>query len=577
MGREKVNFNILNTPVQGIEDWEGITLKASFDGLSEDASITTSEFNLVRDARDVVWKDVLNGNIFKGREIEINISDRFKNSITAFEGFIDENLEFINPNEKGVPTKILARIIKNNSVETLRTSLNGTTYGFLESKGFINPSLGQTVFFVTEDPNTGEKLLILSITSTLLAIQIAQTTKDTITDINIAIGIASGSITGTVGAAIFSGLSALASAAFTAVLLIQISTLAKEMFRLVLPKLRKQKALSIRQTLDVALSYFGYTLDTNITDMDLFHIIPSNNDGEKDVNIGTLKTGDFGYNAGEFFSFVLSLFNAKAAIKDKILTIRNREDDYWKNNSSVVLNDVKIDSFRYNTDELIANRVYAFDYDINNEYSITDRKDAIYQVVTSQNPEMVSKNSDLIKGLEEVNWNYSLCSRKTGLSTVENGLLKLGATFDSAINFFGGNSNYKSQVKRRDGAVRVSQTTTNVPSIAPIVSSKLPVNHKDLLNAETIEKKYHYGKSFVRNNSIGQKKIVTLVNVPFTLNDFVKTINTGLVRTSQGKYVEIDETGEGLEWEIASQTATITYREPFKYTSKLKEIEIRNG
>jgi len=148
---------------------------------------------------------------------------------------------------------------------------------------------------------------------------------------------------------------------------------------------------------------------------------------------------------------------------------------------------------------------------------------------------------------------------------------------DGAIKTFGGKSNYKARVKQRDGAIKTSQTTTSQASVAPIINGKLPSNHKELLSAEYIEKKFHYSKSFVRNNFIGQKKIVTLSNVPFTLDDFVKTTNTGVLQNASGQFVEIDSEGTSLEWEVATQTATITYREPFIYTKKLKEIEIRNA
>ena len=578
MSREKVNFSIKGNPVEGIEDWEGITLKANFNSLSQGGTVTSDAFLLVRDARDVVWNDVQNGNIFVGRDFQIRIDDRFNNSLTAFNGLISEQLEFINENQKGKPTKISARIQKNNSIEELRTLLDGTTYGFLENQGFITSSNGQFVNVITIDPEAESKLFAIALLATLTAIQIGQSIKDFAKDSATAIGIASGSLTGTVGAAIFAGLSALANVAFAAILLNAFLQIGNEAFRLLYPKLRRQKALSIKELLEIPLNKFGYNLTTNITDMDLLRIIPSNPNGENDIDVGTPQTKDFGYFVGEFFDFVLDLFNAKATvINGNEVVILNKQDPYWKKASVVKLQDVKAESFRYNTDELVANRVYAFDFDLSNEYSITDRKDAVYQVITAQDPSVDSSGKDLIKGLEETTWNYSLVSRKDGLNNLEQALKALGKTIDNAVNFFGGRSNLESRVKQRDGAIKVSQTITSKPSIAPIIGGKLPSNHKELLNAEVIEKKYHFGKSFVRNNFIGQKKVVNLINVPFTLNDFVKTLETGLIQTAQGVFVEVDEDEDGIEWEVATQTATITYREPFVYTNKLKEIEVRNA
>lgn len=578
MSREKVKFSIKGNPVEGIEDWEGITLKANFNSLSQGGTVTSDAFLLVRDARDVVWNDVQNGNIFVGRDFQIRIDDRFNNSLTAFNGLISEQLEFINENQKGKPTKISARIQKNNSIEELRTLLDGTTYGFLESEGFITSSNGQFVNVITIDPEAESKLFAISLLATLTAIQIGQSIKDFAKDSATAIGIASGSLTGTVGAAVFAGLSALANAAFAAILLNAFLQIGNEAFQLLYPKLRRQKALSIKELLEIPLNKFGYNLTTNITDMDLLRIIPSNPNGENDIDIGTPQTKDFGYFVGEFFDFVLDLFNAKATvINGNEVVIRNKQDPYWKKASVVKLKDVKPESFRYNTDELVANRVYAFDFDLSNEYSIADRKDAVYQVITAQDPSVDDSGKDLIKGLEETTWNYSLVSRKDGLNNLEQALKALGKTIDNAVNFFGGRSNLESRVKQRDGAIKVSQTITSKPSIAPIIGGKLPSNHKELLNAEVIEKKYHFGKSFVRNNFIGQKKVVNLINVPFTLNDFVKTLETGLIQTAQGAFVEVDEDEDGIEWEVATQTATITYREPFVYTNKLKEIEVKNA
>jgi len=578
MSREKVNFSIKGNPVEGIEDWEGITLKANFNSLSQGGTVTSDAFLLVRDARDVVWNDVQNGNIFVGRDFQIRIDDRFNNSLTAFNGLISEQLEFINENQKGKPTKISARIQKNNSIEELRTLLDGTTYGFLENQGFITSSNGQFVNIITIDPEAESKLFAIALLGTLTAIQIGQSIKDFAKDTATVVGIASGSLTGTVGAAIFAGLSALANVAFAAILLNAFLQIGNEAFQLLYPKLRRQKALSIKELLEIPLNKFGYNLTTNITDMDLLRIIPSNPNGENDIDIGTPQTKDFGYFVGEFFDFVLDLFNAKATvINGNEVVILNKQDRYWKKASTVKLKDVKAESFRYNTDELVANRVYAFDFDLSNEYSITDRKDAVYQVITAQDPSVDSSGKDLIKGLEETTWNYSLVSRKDGLNNLEQALKALGKTIDNAVNFFGGRSNLESRVRQRDGAIKVSQTITSKPSIAPIVGGKLPSNHKELLNAEVIEKKYHFGKSFVRNNFIGQKKVVNLINVPFTLNDFVKTLETGLIQTAQGVFVEVDEDEDGIEWEVATQTATITYREPFVYTNKLKEIEVKNA
>lgn len=324
-------------------------------------------------------------------------------------------------------------------------------------------------------------------------------------------------------------------------------------------------------------NYFGYTFESNIQDLQSIVYLPSNTNYDeqdkfgfvskaKGTDKGIPSVGDYGYSCADFFELVKKMFNGKFAVIDNRLLFYNEDDAFWKRNSNYILPDIQLIPTTYNTNELKANRLYSFETDVTDEYTISNFKGTNYEVITVPITD-IPKKYNVISGLELVNFGVALGVRKNEKSGLDIFLEQLASYIDKCTSVLGTNSKYLQKIKTTVGVLVVGDNNWSKPKLLRVNGSRLSQFN---LTAKYIYSTYYRNKSFVLNNYSGQKKIYKEIKIPFGLSDFVKLIENSYFRTKNGDVGKFTE----IRWKIDGDFAIVSFWIQKKYTNNLKEIYV---
>ena len=160
----------------------------------------------------------------------------------------------------------------------------------------------------------------------------------------------------------------------------------------------------------------------------------------------------------------------------------------------------------------------------------------------------------------------SLGLRKNKLTRIEEALKGLAKVIDGLTGFFGGGTNFASQIENRKGSLLTSSHFFTIPKIVVMSGSKLAQDQRGLLSARRLWDELHFINSFVEVNGVHNQYYRYLgVKVPFCLGDFVDLVNNNNCKTIDGERAKI----ESLKWRVWDNTAIIDYRVKKKYTNNL--------
>jgi len=141
---------------------------------------------------------------------------------------------------------------------------------------------------------------------------------------------------------------------------------------------------------------------------------------------------------------------------------------------------------------------------------------------------------------------------------------------DSLTKALGQRSSYASDFEQSvNNVLMISNPQYSIPKIVPIQGGRIPKNHRNtILSAKYLWNKFHFGKSWVTGDKLGQKVIYNDVEIPFNIENLQQTIENGSFILPDGRKARFVENTYLLGRDIA--TANIEVQEV--YTDNLEEV-----
>jgi hypothetical protein len=352
--------------------------------------------------------------------------------------------------------------------------------------------------------------------------------------------------------------------------------------------------------LEKACAHLGFTLDTNIPELDKYAYLPSNPSsdfniidgvinsvqGNPTVKEGVPRPSDYGYFLSDYYDLMGGFFNVKYDIDGTVMHVKSENDPYWKNvsqfNPKPIADkdkdalDQKYEERRFNIADFKANTLLSFSTDSSDTWTSAYFEGTNYEIIARvQNP----KDEKLVRsgGLKKIDIPMALGNRKSQLTEVE-------ATASAIVDIVIGNIPEIIQfgfpfpdgiadildINRRLGALRISQKSFSVPKVVYIENGNIPPNHRSELGAKHLWNTYWNEISFVDNDFGRQRQIVENEPVPFTGLDLID-IETGSFFTDiNGK----ESKATRVLWTPDGDTALMNSWKKSVYCNKLFETFI---
>jgi hypothetical protein len=577
-----LELRIKGEPVTEPVGWRDIQLKAAFGSNSNQPSIESDRMELVLDASTKVRNHVQTGGIFEELPAEMDFE-----GLRILSGFIDTaeeyeevNVSFGAGNEQ--PTTVLAKFKKDDSIQYFTEKIKGVSYGLLYEEGFITKQDFTTIKTVIRKRTNFTEVAIALITIYLLSKQIDDTVeklKQTIADISFKY---SASVTSSVSATVYSIALAVIQAAYVVALFALLSKLITQVIQLIAPPKVKNKGIKFRTLLERACEYFGYTFESDIEELDLYHYLPSKAyDNSKSLTqevkdffvpiptankIGIPSTADYGYLISEMFELCTNLFNGVTNIQDGRVMFYHERNPIWYTLSTYKAPiNFKFETKSYNTEALAQTFLYSFITDASDEWTIENYTGTSYEVKT----ETGSGKTGTIKGLKRVDIPLCLPNSKTKLNLIEQMALTLAKVADALTSALGRQSGFAASFQQDfNNILMVSDNQFSVPKIVPLRGGNIPRNHRELLSAKTLYNKYYYNTSFVTGEKLGQKVNYNDLTIPFNVNDLQETIKSGVFILPDGREAKFKE----ISYILGRDTAEVSVEVNEVYAENLKEV-----
>ncbi len=577
----KINGTQINPPL----DWEKTQIVATFDYENNQASISTSEIVFVNEAA-VFLRDYIAGGItgvtpgiFEGPTLTVDIQDPGLPAPTQYDFVIDtadESFEIIDP------TRVKARLKKIQGVQPFQDRANGTTFLLLLDKGAIQPSDFASIPYLTEREPNGIDVALLTTTTILLAIQLANEVRVLATNIANVIASVGGGATGGIAGAVQAIAIAIIQAIYVTLLTIQLVKLVKDMIALLISPVKFHKGMHVKTMIEKGCNYLGYQYNTDIAVLDDLYYLPAKSDIDLDglieqilasfqVNqpgVGIPAERDSIYTLGDLMTMCnRDLFNARTAIKNYFVEHHALNSNWWQQLSSYQMPDTLRESVKYNASELTSNKLIKFQVDVNDFHTVQNYKGTAFEVITEQNSANDVKNL-LFKGLEVSEIGAALGNRKDKLNLVEKTLKALAEVADTIIGFFGGNAGLAQLILNRIGMLVMERDMVHVGKLMRLNAQfKLASNHRDNFSAKYLWNNYHNEKSFVLNNYGNQYQVFDGERIIFGYTQFLQLVNNNYLTTTNGDSGKITK----FVWNIEEDTAIADFRVKKIFTTNLNE------
>ena len=574
----RLRFTMNNNVVDAPEEWEDMSVNASFEDGDMQATLNADSFTFSNNEAKIIRDWISSGNIFRGLPFKIDAYN-VNQSLLAYDGFIN----CANDVQLHEDTTVEANIQIGEGLNTLNDRLRGLTLEYLYNTNVITDSDFTTVDYVVEKNLNIQEIIANLILGYILVTQLRNQIQSTAKAISNAFAHATGGISGGIAATVFAIAAAAIELIYTAFLVVAIINIGTKIFNMLIPIVRKHRTLKLRNALTKISQHLGYNFISNIDLLDTLHYLPSNTQTD-DVNIlsgiidiargtstGIPSAGDYGWTSFEFFDICMKMFQAKIQVKNGDLIFLSENDPYWQSTSTYVLPDILKPVKRFNTNELKFSKLLQFRTDeIADEWTFINYRGTNYHIITDD-PSIPNDGAKYIEDHETIAFNVALGNRKDELNALENSLKDLAKVVDDTINFFGGSSNLSQQVKNRVGLLKQGTNNHTVPKIIYLNDSgRLPVNHRDLFSAKTLYDRFINYRSFVLNNFGNQKAIFEIENTPFGFEDFLKTIENSNFTDSIGGFGKFRD----MEWIMAGDYANITIEKKEVYCTSLVETYI---
>jgi hypothetical protein len=572
---DNVKFELLGES-EGVRDWQGLQIIATFDNDNNQPNITTSELTFSLDMGKKIIDHIDNGaGVFQGIDFEMFLNNP---STEVFKGILDlaDDIE-VNREKKEVKAKLL----KLDGLNTFANVSEAITMGLLESEGVFTSADYVDIPYIkeTEFDYLATAILIVSIFQIQKQLQdLIKDTADLFADTG---GEAAGSLsTGLVGAGIIGFGKAAANVIYFAAMFFILISMIQELFNLLFPVVKYHRGIKLRTILEKGCSFAGYQFESSIPELDELYILPrKSQEGRRNIpnsESGLPVSGGPLYTLGKCVGLVKDLFNAKVKITDDnivhIESLKNR--GFWELESAYEMPPIKVDIDKYNTNDLVGTKVISFTIDNDNYWDLENYKGTVYEIKTLPNA-YDDFRKVLIKGVSELTFPVALGTRKTTETLLERTFRTFANIADSLSTIFKANNDFTGKVDRKAGMLRMSTDLVNIPKALRLTPTlKLEKNHRDIWSAKYLYDRYHYVNSFVKEvankdeqDNLNQYKVYQKIKMNASFEDFLKIINNNIATDEDGNKVIFDSIlynfGGGY-WEA-------DYRIQYQYSTNLKE------
>jgi hypothetical protein len=560
-------------------EWDDIEISASFKDDAVQANMSIDRFTFVNEARAIVKSWVADGmlggpGVFEGPAFRIEASAD-AGTVSVFDGYLDLT-EMIDFPERG---RLDCGIKKKDGTGSIEDRLAAVTYAYLYEQGFIVDTDFQDVRYVVMKPIESVELATTAIMVFLLSKTLAEQVEKTSKDIATASAILVAGATGSIGAAVYAVAVVAIDIVYAVALLSALLKIGQEIINAFIPIGRTHKGIPLKKLIASAAAYAGYGFETDIEDLDHLIYLPSNIAVDKPDAAGFLgipgriqkgipNSGDYGYTVAEIFALCKNLFNAKFAVLGGTLQLRSRNSAFWVRSASYTLPDVLAGSESFNTSEMFASRIIAFETDITDTWTIDNFAGTNYEIITTPITEN-DKKSVSIRGLEEIRFPVCLGNRKDELTALEKVLKGFAVAIDALTGVFGGGSNFANRIAASVNILKVSDNNHSKPKLLWFQGDSMPANARNLFSAKSLWEKYHIEKSFVAGDGYGQKYVYENARIPFGLEGFVALSENSYIATTKGQAKVTS-----VSWKLAADYAVVSYWIRKRYTANLKETFI---
>ena len=567
MSRIKLNFYLDNQLIGVANNWQGISIAMTF-GDEVQPEIETDELEFVLEESKTIRQWVQDGitgggtGIYEPPELRIEIVSG-TGAITVFTGILDmvNDMKFIDKN------KILVKLKKQGGTNQLTERSQAISFAYLHSIGEIKNSDFAKVSYVLAHIPDYLAVITIGISIYIMTrevISIARRIADIIGD---GLGETGGSILGFIGAAIMLVIKIAAQVVYIVAVVFALKELIKLIIENLISKKRDFKCMRLQLLLEKGAEHLGYTFESTFfddPDMRKLVILPVKEDSpERIVDNGFPTNKGQLYTYYDMLQFFKKLINGKTVVRNEKIIIERR--DFFDIQTSYVLQNVLLNEFSYNANEIKSNFNLQFQVDERDDLTLIDYEvnKTTFQRITE--PKIIkNKKNIMIKDLEQVNLPVALPSRKAELTRVEKIILRLAKLIDKFVK---GNK-FSNQITGRIGALHLANDFTSVPKLIPLDGKSVDSDYRSIMNAEVLHDKFYFINSFVPvpvNHN--QYKKFEGIRIPFCFEDYVTLSENSFFTTADGKKGKF----ERIEGNPDGTFADVDFRIKEVFTNNLKD------
>ena len=488
--------------------------------------------------------------------------------------------------------EVEVKIKKRSGIDNFRDRANGTTFELMLKNGFQFNFIDVPYIIVT--PNAVELAVSLTISLYIMTRELIQAIKDLATLTGAFLQATVGVSGSTPGLILNLSVQLVAQITYVALLIVAIVDLAKQMFELIFPPVRKLKSAKLKELLSKGCQYLGYSFQSTLLDnipgativpvplikdrKSIFKFLPI--DLDISFTKGIPSSSHTVPTLGSLVDAVETMFNARTYVNNGVVRIERR--DYLQNLTTneilpaITIQNDRVDEYTYNLEDVWKRYYirYTLDYsDVHTLDKIYDIHDAEYSTEFGAPPQIVGINpltnelflspepNDLvtIKGLNEVNIPFALGSRKEELNWLEIIAKVVFDVIDTLTGAFGGGTNFADQIDARVGVLQISQNFFSTTKFLYCTSgNKQPSNYADFVSAQSLWDNYHY----INQIQLNDYEIRQSTRIRLKPSDFVNLLNNNFAQID-GELCEILR----IEWIDEKSFAEITYKKPSNWAN----------
>ena len=602
----QINFYLYNQKINPPENWRELGIEANFvDGEFKSQQATINNWNFVRENIDFLNAWILGGRIFEGVPFRIEeVQEVNGNVIKLFDGYIDLTDETIYDEYS-----IQAKSKELYSLDWLNDRAAAVSFEYLYSHNVITQSdFIDVPYIISSIPNYRDSAITLvsltfcSITTYNEGRAIIATVVALITD---------PLSYGQLFALIVQLLKFIA-------LLIAVVLLIKQMFELLIQRVKYHKGAKINQLLTKVFAYFNLTYVPSIITDDLFilpkkYVIPKNPQNNYGLNIlGAFQPNEFeqfGYPKENVADFIIKLkdaFNAKIVIDPTAQTVTICRRDVSLTPPTYQLPPIYNTTYKLNVNDVSSNMLIEFQTDVSEDNTITQYQGTTYQIIQRPTNNPPTQELNMMKGFRQVSVPFALGKRKTELTTVEkifddlldaldvlihpivnainasipiiNDISDIINEFidflDTAIGFIGVEVNFDFPNIPHIDLINyspISQLIDNrigmllLEKDSFMIDKMLSLDSSYKLNEQQPTAKYIYDNCYSIEMQNNQFKFKDYDRVPFTSDNYLQVKNNPNGKDENGNNMKI----ESLTYNPFDKVATMKLKIPYIYADNL--------